>query len=170
MGGMLTGPFKLDLMACVDALERCQNADGEEDEGGEPAGAVVDELARQLHAAGAPDLLYEEQARTLLADHIAMRTAGEEMPSEGAIADRVYEQCGNNEAAINAAPRVLDLFRPLFARLTQERDEGRLALSCSSYDAHTLRQRAERAEELLHVSATANGEAADLLTARYGRG
>lgn len=59
--------FKLDLVACIDALDRCENADEDSDEGGEPAGAVLDELSRQLTATGAPPGDLETQLRTLLA-------------------------------------------------------------------------------------------------------
>jgi hypothetical protein len=150
MGGMSTEPFKFDLLAVYEVIAEAPGPEWATDH-------AMKELSRQLHTAGAPDAPLEQQLGALLADHIAMRAAGAEMPSEAMVADRVYEQCGNNEAAINAASRVLDLFRPLFARLTQERDEAReeagrwFRARQSDNVRHVaecaaLRQRAERAE------------------------
>jgi chromosome segregation ATPase len=126
MGVMSTEPFKLDSVALlVDGIRSDVRIRGDNYMADFACDATERELSRQLHTAGAPDAPLEQQLGALLADHIAMRAAGAEMPSEAMVADRVYEQCGNNEAAINAASRVLDLFRPLFARLTFRRDAAR---------------------------------------------
>jgi hypothetical protein len=145
--------FKLDLLSIAAEMRAANDtADGWTG----LALVCIGDLSRQLHAAGAPGAPFEEQSRTLLASHRALAEAGEEMPSALGVTSDLYEYFGDDndasawKACEDAAGAVLDLIRPLFARLTQERDDARLALSCSSYDAHTLRQRAERAERELH--------------------
>jgi hypothetical protein len=118
MGGMSTEPFKLDLLACVNALDRCKAATEEgSSEGGEPAGAVIDELARQLHAAGAPDAPFEQQLATLLAGHLAMRAAGDEMPTLEQARAAYSANIGFHG---EGAAAILDLCRPLFAKLKEQ--------------------------------------------------
>jgi hypothetical protein len=175
MGGMSTEPFKLDLMACIDTLQRCEAANDEEsDEGGEPAGAVIDELARQLHAHGAPDTPFEQQAQVMLADHLVMQQAGEEMPSDRQVAVAWWgaKPHDNEFPAQGSARAVLDLFRPIFARLTQERDEWRERAEARLADrgvqeAVTLRQRAERAERIALEQQTEAREATKATADRY---
>jgi hypothetical protein len=115
--------------------------------------------------------------RRVFASHRALAEAGEEMPSALGVTSDLYEYFGDDndasawKACEDAAGAVLDLFRPLFARLTQERDE---AVSRAEHEASNLhafrvdydemaqahgeratevvalRQRAERAERELH--------------------
>jgi len=68
--------FKLDLVELAREHERRWG-----DDDGDELGRVYDELARQLHAAGAPDAPLEQQLTVLLADHLAVRAASEERPS-----------------------------------------------------------------------------------------
>jgi hypothetical protein len=90
--------------------------------------------------------------RRVLASYRALAAAGEEVPSRSKISELLQRErtIGDMTAAI------LDLFRPIFARLTQERDEqparhlweralSDLADTVNERDA--LRQRAERAEQ-----------------------
>jgi hypothetical protein len=160
--------FKLDSIendrvarSAYDALpddahdhERCDAA----------SGAVRRDLARQLHAYGAPDAPLEEQFRALLASHRALAEAGEEMPSVDDVAallarhDGVAWGVGLSTVVAEqyriAARRAIDLFAPILARRTQERDEWReraetrLAEQIRGVQkAVALRQRAERAEQ-----------------------
>jgi hypothetical protein len=111
MGGMLTEPFKLDRLALWRSIrpDRLDELDLDD---------ALRELASQLHAAGAPDLPFEEQARVLLSDHLAMRAAGGEMPSVESLTGGAWDE-------LWSLRRALDLFRPLLAKRTRERDEAR---------------------------------------------
>jgi hypothetical protein len=113
MGGMSTEPFKLDLVAVLAADEHARVAAHDE-----RACVVLEEVARQLHANGAPDAPLEQQLATLLSDHLAMREAGEEMPSVESLTGGAWDE-------LWSLRRALDLFRPLLAKRTRERDEAR---------------------------------------------
>jgi hypothetical protein len=145
-------PFKLDMMMLHHVI-----ATGSPEQWGERAAA---ELARQLHAAGAPDLPFEEQARALLASHRALVEAGDELPSVEArsfaesYCDKQGERrTGRYEAAFAGFKAGLDASAPILARRTQERDRLQGALDRrvtraaeAEAERDALRQRAERAE------------------------
>lgn len=102
-------PFKLDMLMLHHVI-----ATGSPEQWGERAGI---ELARQLHAAGAPDVPFEGQVRELLAAYLAMQQAGEGMPSEEALNDAMCVAV--DTGGLDASRGALDLFRPTIARLTQ---------------------------------------------------
>jgi hypothetical protein len=136
---MSTEPFKLDEMMLHHVI-----ATGSPEQWAARAAA---ELARQLHTHGAPDLPFEEQARALLASHVAMQEAGKDLPS----IDTLHYECGADPEDI---AYILEQVRPPFARLTQERDEARAiakelraAEDAREAEVDALRQRLERAEQ-----------------------
>lgn len=159
---MSTEPFKLDLMMLHHVI-----AMGSPEQWGERAAS---ELARQLRDHGAPNAPFEQQAQALLAAFTALQQAGQEIPEQDTLAailasnDRVL--WGPSLSLVvnvqyrKAAGMVLDLFRPIFARRTQEQDDVRAVglkfaemaekyrAKCDALDAENaaLRQRAERAE------------------------
>jgi hypothetical protein len=125
------------------------------------------ELSRQLHAAGAPDAPLEQQFAALLADHIAMRETGEEMPSVDGMRERVMQRHGFYSVEVRRGiVETLDETRPIFAKRTRERDEGRAlvadreravaaavdVMKSFQAEAHAQRERAERAERELAAS------------------
>ena len=180
---MSTEPFKLDLIALVDQGVRRDidiNLD-EEDPVHIGCRNALGELARQLHAAGAPDAPFEQQVRELLASHRAMQRAGEEMPSDRQVAVAWWgaKPQDNEFPAQGSARAVLAIFAPHYARLTQERDEARRDAAANEHGWRTardeavrshaecaaLRQRAERAERELENRDRPQLEAANRLTA-----
>jgi hypothetical protein len=127
----------------------------------------------QAYAAGRSDDIARDVVTALLASHLAMQQAGDEMPS---VAEVFQAGAGLANMTSLAAVAILDLFRPHFARLTQElkasRDLGRFCLD----DAIARRQRAELAEQQIGTSLAfveesrlARGEAASEIAALRAR-
>jgi hypothetical protein len=90
--------------------------------------------------------------RRVMASHAALKDAGEEMPQHGEVMAKMLRGILDS-GAWQGAQNILNLFRPLFARLTQERDEAQLGARRWADDVRNLhevnaalRQRAERAE------------------------
>lgn len=154
--------FKLDEWALWTALRNALD-DGA---GAELLGqAARTELARQLRDHGAPDAPFEEQQRALLVAFTALQQAGEEMPSVDEVVTCVFASDGGGFSYQSDAVRILDHFRPIFARLTQERGEARArskaraqaaskAAAASRKEIDALRQRAERAEREIEFQRT----------------
>jgi hypothetical protein len=165
--------FKLDLVE----LEHAARAE-------DRPGVLLHVLSLQLKDHGAPDAPFEEQARELLAAYLAMQQAGVEMPGTIDIVGAWHDGDGYEFGA--AAIR--NLFRPLLAKLTRERDEeregaaaARAAMRDFEKRAHMLAlerdaaaQRAERAEAALaeftsdfeDISKAHGERVADILTLR----
>lgn len=122
----------------------------------EQARAWFDEdLLDQLTCDGRADTV--RKIRVLIA--ATAEPTGEELAGE-ALPDAVElaRLCSAFAVTVDAAEAILDLFRPLVARLTQERNEAQLAARRWAGDVHTLRQRAERAErELVSAKRHADG-------------
>lgn len=142
--------FKLDTLELGRCISSSTDAYGRE----VVAQDAAAELARQLRDAGAPDAPLEEQIRVLLAAHVTMQRAGAEMPS----AELVRVAGGRANLLPGEIARILALFAPIFARLTQERDEKDAAVKRwaerwerEHAEADALRQRAERAERENYV-------------------
>lgn len=122
----------------------------------------------QAYADGRSDDIARDVAAALLASHLAMQRAGSELPSVVTVGVHIGEAFADhqtiNAGRVNAqAHRILDLFAPYFARLTQERDEARerarrVEVSHAEHafqvigERDALRQRAERAERELAVA------------------
>jgi hypothetical protein len=137
MGGM----FKLDLIALVDqGVRHDVSVDLDADDCVQiGCRHVLDELARQLHAAGAPDAPLEQQLTALFADHLAMRAAGEEMPSDvdahRLVPTGSFVGMPERMSAIRA---ILSLFRPIIARLMQRGEKAEALVNTISAQAHDM--------------------------------
>lgn len=109
------------------------------------------DLSRQLRqdprAEGLPEDL-GEAFEVLLADRAAMRAAGEEMPSAEAVAEAWLRVALTRVSGLNerAALRVLDLFRPTIARLTQRAEKAERDLAAEE-TAHAMTRESVRALE-----------------------
>jgi hypothetical protein len=127
----------------------------------------------QAYVAGRSYDIARDVVAAPLVSHLAMQQAGDEMPS---VAEVFQAGAGLANMTSLAAVAILDLFRPHFARLTQElkasRDLGRFYLD----DAIAQRQRAELAEQQIGTSLAfveesrlARGEAASEIAALRAR-
>jgi hypothetical protein len=116
MGGMSTEPFKFDLLAVYEVIAEAPGPEWATDH-------AMKELSRQLHTVGAPDAPLEQQLGTLLADHIAMRAAGEEMPTSTTAMVTYHEPAPFGSSGPADVYMASDV-RPLLAKRTRERDEA----------------------------------------------
>lgn len=149
--------FVLDLRDYIDALDRCENADDDSDEWGEPAGAVLDELSRQLAAAGAPPGDLEQQLRSLLA-RPALVESGADMMAALALtfdqaADAFEEQdtSQRGNSTLSGIRAVLSCLASMGAEaLPSVRDIGRAVSKIEPWENYSEGHLYERRGQAIH--------------------
>ncbi len=139
--------FKVDMTAISGAADVEYDRLEEPENPGEPlAYAACAELSRQIRDAGGPDGDIGAQLGALLASHKAMAEAGEALPDVAAVeyafcngASTVPYEHGKSAQEQGGYQHVLDLFRPIVARLRQERDEARRLHGFAQEEIYRLR-------------------------------